>query len=139
MKPFVSPAQVLVLWGHGCNEATAAGFVTAFRGKGANVTLVALSGRRNMGAHGLTLQPDMPLSEALPLSNTANLVVIPCNVATMTALDTDPRLQELCRRATANGAGFIVCDEAVGTLLDLDADATHLFTFDLDPFTFLDG
>ncbi len=34
---------------------------------------------------------------------------------------------------------LIVCDEAVGALLDLDADATHLFTFDLDPFTFLDG
>ena len=57
MNQFASSAQVLILWGHGCDEAIAAQFVTSFRQQGANVTLVGISGRRNTGAHGLTLHP----------------------------------------------------------------------------------
>ena len=127
------------MWGHGCNEAVAAGFVAAFRQQGTNVTLVGISGRRNMGAHGLTLQPDLMLSEALTLADSADLVVIPCTAVIMTTLDADPRLRDLCQRAAGNGAGFILCDPAIVALLGLDESQVHLFNFDLDPFSFLDG
>lgn len=139
MNRFASPAQVLVLWGYGCNEAVAAGFVAAFRQQGTNVTVVGISGRRNMGAHGLTLQPDILLSEALVLANSVDLVVLPCAASAATVLDSDPRLRDLCQRAATNGARFIICDQAIYTLLGLDESQAHLFTFDLDPFSFLNG
>ena len=139
MNRFVSSTQVLILWGHGCNEAIAAGCVATFRQQGANVTLVGLSGRRNMGAHGLTLQPDVLLSDALPLADLADLVIFPCSEVTAAALDTDPRLRDLCQRAAVNGASFILYDPAIGTLLGLDEHQTHLFNFDLDPFSLLNN
>ena len=139
MNRFASPTQVMVLWGHGCNEAVASGFVAAFRQQGTNVTVVGISGRRNMGAHGLTLQPDILLSEALDLANTTDLVVIPCAAYAATALDSDPRLRDLCQRAAANGAEFVICDQEIYALLGLDESQTHLFNFDLDSFGFLVG
>lgn len=138
MNRFASPGQVMVLWGHGCNEAVAAGFVTLFRQQGANVALVGLSGRRNIGAHGLALQPDLLLSEALALADKVDLVILPCGEGPLAALDTDPRLRSLCRRAQANGADFLISEEAVRTLLDLNIQNSHLFTFDPDPFSFLE-
>ena len=139
MNRFASPAHVLVLWGHGCHEAVAAGFVAAFRQQGTNVTVVGISGRRNIGAHGLILQPDILLSEALALADSTDLVVLPCAAGAATTLDADPRLRDLCQRAAGNGAGFIICDPAICALLELDERQTHLFNFDLNPYSFLDG
>ncbi|RIK40287.1 MAG: hypothetical protein DCC55_15545 [Chloroflexi bacterium] len=113
--PRVQPT-VFVLWGDRCDELAACTFVTVFRRAGLRVKLVGVSGRRNKGACGLTLTPDLPLHEAFPLASHATAVVIPCEKETLRRILQDTRLAHFLEAAGAGRSHIVVQAGAVEQL-----------------------
>lgn len=104
--PRIQPT-VLVLWGERCDELVACTFVTVLRRASLRVKLVGVSGRRNRGASGLTLTPDLSLREALPLAPHVVAVVIPCEGGRVKELLADIRMIDFLESAAAGRAHFV--------------------------------
>jgi hypothetical protein len=124
---------VFVLWGQHCDEAAASIFVTELRKAGLLVRVVGVSGQRTAGAHGLTLAPDVMLSEALPLARRAIGVIMPCDTAVLRRFANDPSLGAFLRQAQANQARLVagaIIDTA--TLLALGLLTTGEDTVEID-------
>lgn len=105
--PRIQPT-VLVLWGERCDELVACTFVTVLRRAGLRVKLVGVSGRRNRGAYGLALTPDLPLHEALPLASHVAAVVIPCAGTRIKELLADIQVYGLLEVLASASADFVV-------------------------------
>jgi len=99
---------VLVLWGNDFHEVQTTYFVTYLRKAKQIVKLVSLTGPRSKGAHGLTLLSDLSLSQALPLANDTQCVIVPGGKQGLLYLAIDPRIQRLFQAARANGAYFVI-------------------------------
>jgi hypothetical protein len=111
-----------VLWGERCDELVACTFVTVLRRAGVRVKLVGVTGRRNRGAHGLTLIPDLSLREALPLASHVAAVVIPCAGAQIKSLLDELSMNTFLERMSDYRALLIVnmdLAEASGMLQDV--------------------
>jgi hypothetical protein len=117
---------VFVLWGQHCDEAAASIFITELRKTGLLVKLVGVSGQRSAGAHGLTLVPDLMLSEAVPLARQAIGVVIPCASTHLRRFANDPRLGDLLTQSQAQQARLVVREDLDPvTLLALGLSVVH--------------
>lgn len=99
---------VLVLWGVGCDETLAVGWVSRLRAQGRRVYLVGVSGRRNRGQYGMSLEPDMGLGEGLGLASRAGLMIVPCDPEVLQRLRDDPRIDDLLVLAAQSGARLLV-------------------------------
>ena len=86
---------VFVLWGTHFDEAAAVLMITALREVGTRVKVVGLSGPCAKGIHGLGLQADCTLDEALAAVDQAIAVVIPCTMACFQRFWVDPRVRAL--------------------------------------------
>jgi hypothetical protein len=122
-------AENFVLWGHHCDEAAAVIFVTTLREVGLRVKVVGISGRRHAGAHGLTLTPDLTLSQALPLAMRARCVIIPCDFAQLTGFLNDPRLRQFLAGAQTAQATFVVSEASLMQADPLWVDVEALLTY----------
>jgi 4-methyl-5(b-hydroxyethyl)-thiazole monophosphate biosynthesis len=98
---------VFVLWGTHFDEVIAVFAVIGLRQAGVRVKVVGLSGPYAKGAHGLGLQADWSLDEALAAADQAIGVVIPCTTPTFQGLQVDPRVQEFLRQTQDNGSWFV--------------------------------
>lgn len=114
---------VLVLWGEGCDEVLAVGWVRRLRAQGRRVYLVGVSGRRTRGQYGVSLEPDMGLDEGLELAGRAGLVIVPCDMRTAQRLRDDPRLDALLASADRPGTRFLVHPSVRGIVAGLAPDA----------------
>ena len=85
---------VFVLWGTHFDEVIAVLAIIGLRQAGVRVKVVGLSGPYAKGAHGLGLQADWTLDEALAAADQAIGVVIPCTMHTFQGLMNDPRVAE---------------------------------------------
>lgn len=99
---------VLTLWGKGFDEIIAAAFAGELRRHGARVKTVGLNMQQTMGRHGLALQPDLTLDQALSLVQHTSCVIIPGTIAHLQQFGYDPRLAELLQRAAAVDTIFVV-------------------------------
>lgn len=113
--PRIQPT-VFVLWGDRCDELVACTFVTVLRRAGLRVKLVGVSGRRNKGASGLTLTPDLSLREALPLASHAAAVVIPCNGETLRRMVADIQVVTLLENAGSGQGRLVVQADSLAAL-----------------------
>jgi hypothetical protein len=122
-------AEHFVLWGAHCDEAAAAIFVTTLRAAGLRVKVVGIGERRWVGAHGLTLIPDLTLGEALRRAAHTRCVIIPCALAHLSGFLNDPRLHDFLGRASSAQAIFVVGDTrlAPATLLPEGATTTVIY------------
>jgi hypothetical protein len=119
--PRIQPT-VFVLWGERCDELVACTFVTVLRRAAVRVKLVGVTGRRNRGAYGLTLTPDLSLREALPLASHAAAVVIPCEGGQIQPFLDELRMNTFLERMSANQAWLVAnmgVAEAPGMLQDV--------------------
>lgn len=125
------PTYVFILWGDDFEETPATIFVTELREAGLRVKVVGLTPQRINGAHGLALLPDLSLDQALPLAAQTICLIIPATAAGLKRLTNDPRLPDLCHRAQANQAKFII-----GPLNPTDLTASDLFPPTADVITY---
>ena len=88
-------ATIFVLWGESFDETAAVFVITGLREAGVRVRVVGLSGPCAKGSHGLGLQADCTLDEALAAVDQAIAVVIPCTMACFQRFWGDPRVQRL--------------------------------------------
>jgi hypothetical protein len=102
---------VFVLWSHYFEEAPAVLFITELRQAGLCVKVVGLRGAQAPGVHGVVLQPDLTLGQALRLVQRASCVVLPCPAKRIRALQNDPRLLEFFQQAAANGALCVLAQD----------------------------
>ena len=102
---------LFVLWSHYFEEAPAVLFITELRQAGLCVKVVGLRGAQAPGVHGVVLQPDLTLGQALRLVHRASCVVLPCPAKRITALQNDPRLLEFFQQAAHNAALFVVAQD----------------------------
>jgi hypothetical protein len=112
------------LWGDQCDEAAAALFVATLRAAGLRVWMVAISGKRIGGVHGLQLVADLALDQALPLADDAICVIAPCPAETLVHFLHDPRLHTFLERITLRGIPLFLAPSPYGKeqpklLLDL--------------------
>ncbi|MBN1995406.1 MAG: DJ-1/PfpI family protein [Anaerolineae bacterium] len=98
---------VFVLWADRFDEAATAIFVTMLREVGMRVKVVGLTPQPINGAHGLILQPDFTLDEALALAPHTTCLIIPTTLAGLKRFQHDPRLAELLQQAQANQSRFV--------------------------------
>lgn len=115
---------IFVLWGECCDEAVAVAWVSRLRAEERRVYLVSVSGRRNRGSFGITIQPDIGLDEALGLAAQTDLLVIPCSLDTLHSFRRDPRLDDLLLLAGQNGTRFLVHPSAQETVAGLLPEGT---------------
>ena len=88
-------ATIFVLWGESFDETAAVFVITGLREAGVRVRVVGLSGPCAKGIHGLGLQADCTLDEALAAVDQAIAVVIPCTMACFQRFWVDPRVRAL--------------------------------------------
>ena len=93
---------VFVLWGTHFDEVITVLAIIGLRRAGVRVKVVGLSGPYAKGAHGLGLQADLTLDEALAAADQAIGVVIPCTTPTFQRLRNDPRVAEFLERVSRN-------------------------------------
>lgn len=123
---------VLVLWGEGCDEAAAVGWVSRLRAQGRRVYLVGGSGRRNRGRRGVTVAPDLGLDDALKLAGQAGLVIVPCELAVVQRLRGDPRFDELLAQTARAGSRIGVESSARAVIATIAPAAVY---FELESYT----
>lgn len=99
---------IFVLWGSYFDEATAIIFATKLRQAGLCVKLVGVASQLPSGKNGVALSPDLPLRDALAMSQDAICIILPCSAATLRHVAADPRIGELLQDAHANHAQFII-------------------------------
>ena len=114
---------VLVLWGEGCDETLAVGWVSRLRAEGTRVYLVGVSGRRLRGRYGVGLQMDVGLEEAIALVPRASQVMLPCTGEWLAGLRRDPRFEAILRQAQAAGAVLVAPADAVAIVREIAPDA----------------
>ncbi|MEZ4866686.1 MAG: hypothetical protein R3C14_35530 [Caldilineaceae bacterium] len=105
-----SSAHTLILWGAAFEEMAAVIFATQLRRQGLPVKIVGLVGPPAMGEHGITVRPDLTLSEAMPMARCAKCVILPCSPATARRIENDPRLPTFFAAAASNHALFILSE-----------------------------
>lgn len=108
--------DIFVLWDENFDEQMAITFVSKFRSAGLQVKLVGLQGGQAAGRYGVGLIADMTLSQALPLANSANGVVLPCHSPHFREIDNDPRVQIFFQAASKNKAEFMTGQVRVSEL-----------------------
>jgi hypothetical protein len=91
-----------MLWGSGFEETPANIFVSELRSAGLHVSVVGLNMQRLTGAHGVPLQPDMTLEQALPQAHLARVVIIPCQPKYLMQFNYDPRITGFFQRLKGN-------------------------------------
>lgn len=99
---------IFILWGDSFEEAVAAIFVSELREAGLRVKVVSVSRQQTPGAHGLTLVPDLTLTQAIPLARQTSCVIIPCELRVLQHLKNDPRLREFFSLARTNQARILI-------------------------------
>lgn len=118
-NPNKPTAYTFVLWGANFDEIAAVIFTARLRQVGLPVQVVGLVGPQAAGLHGLTLHPDLTLSEALPFADHATCVVLPCSTALMLRIENDPRVATFLQAAATNNALFVVGDPHTVELTNL--------------------
>lgn len=132
-------SQVLVLWGPHFEEAVTVALVVAFRQLGYPVALVGVGGRPRRGGHGLSLQPDIYLTDALALAPRTGFLVLPCTSANFSDLARDLLIQELLHSVWQNHARLIVIDPKVAQLVGAPPGQVQLFPGLWEATAFVNG
>ena len=99
--------QIFVLWGENFDERMAISIVSKLRESSLRVKIVGLRGKQTPGMYGVTVVPDMILSQALPLAKLADCVVVPCHSPHFAQIDNDPRVHDFFQEASSNNAQFV--------------------------------
>jgi hypothetical protein len=99
---------IFVLWGSQFDEAPATIFITEFRNAGLCVKVVGLYGLHIAGAHGLSLQPDIYLDDALRFASQTTCLIIPTTLRMLRPFSHDPRLDRFLAAIRSSGARVIV-------------------------------
>ena len=99
--------RVLVLVANGFREVAVLPCVACLRHAGVETWLVGLKGASVVGAHGIAITADAPLSEAPP-GSPLTLIVIPGGQRCTRALLTDPRVHNLLQETIARGGEVAV-------------------------------
>lgn len=101
-------STTFVLWGDQFEERLAVNLVATLREEGLMTTIVGVTARCCVGRQGITIHPDLTLSDALDYADRINCVVLPCTTAALVSVDTDPRLHRLLRIAVQGKARLLV-------------------------------
>ncbi len=107
--------HVFILWGEDFFESNAIIFATMLREAGICVKLVGIHGLQAAGRNRIMIQADLAVTAALNLAARAGVIILPCSQTALRRLGNDPRLHQLFRQATANGAYFLVPPDIVTT------------------------
>lgn len=108
--------RALVLVADGFDEPQAVECVSRLREAGAACRLVGLTAGPAIGQHGVSLQPDASLEEALA-GETPDLIVLPGGAAGLNAISLDPRVEQLIR-AMRPDHGVLALTAAASGLAD---------------------
>ena len=100
--------QVLVLWGEQFDGEMAVMFLTQLRQAKVRVKLVGLRGKSTAGLYGISLLPEMTLSQALPIAKFVSSIVIPCHSPHLVSMGNDPRIRDFFNEADNNQVQFVV-------------------------------
>ncbi|MEZ4863999.1 MAG: hypothetical protein R3C14_21955 [Caldilineaceae bacterium] len=104
---------IFVLWGEYFDEVAATIFASALRRASLCVKIVGVHGPEAAGCHGVTLQSDISLGEALTFVNQALCLVLPCSTAAVKRMELDPRIHYFFSQARKNRAKFVVYDSSI--------------------------
>lgn len=107
-QPTRTPLYAFILWGDRFEEEVASIFATELRRMGIGVKVVGLTGLQASGIHGLVLNADLTLGQALPMANKAICVIIPCSASVLQRSEDDPRVPQFFKEAMANQAQFVI-------------------------------
>lgn len=99
---------VFVLWADKFEETLATIFVTELRQAGLLVKIVGLTPRPIRGRHGLILEPDLTLDQALVLATQVICLIIPHPGQGLGWFKNDPRIAFLFEQIAANRARVII-------------------------------
>ena len=103
-----SGRYTFILWGDKFEEETASIFAAELRRVGICVKVIGITGSALKGRYGLSLTPDLTLSQALPLAPEAACVIVPCSMAKLRQLQNDPRVGQFIAGAAANQAQLVI-------------------------------
>ncbi|MEM7134704.1 MAG: hypothetical protein AAF702_51050 [Chloroflexota bacterium] len=118
-KPIKS---IFVLWDALFDEALAVDFITQLRNVGLRVKLVGIYGRPQVGIRGMTLTPDLTLSQAISQIEKCCYMIIPCGSPPLKKLEQNQGLHTFYRKAAYTDIQFVI-----GLLLEGDIQGAPLF------------
>ncbi|MEM7535048.1 MAG: hypothetical protein AAF639_22925 [Chloroflexota bacterium] len=114
-----SRPDVFILWGEDFEAQMAVTFATQFRKAGISTKIVGLRNRPMKDAHGITLTPDMTVSQAVSSPNPIGCIIAPCHELEFDRIHDDPRLDQLYDKAKQSGAEFVMGNVCPGDVSDL--------------------
>lgn len=134
---------VFVLWGHYGDEVTAVTLVVTLRRSGQRVKLVGLDNRTWRGANGLSLVPDLMLSEALSLIAQVRLIILCMEIASLQRYLQDPRMVTLLQSVVDNRITLLAPQPTdvttvneLATMIARDVSSLLRYYKPIDPSTF---
>ncbi|MEA3338007.1 MAG: DJ-1/PfpI family protein [Chloroflexota bacterium] len=99
--------MIFVLWGTQFDEVPVTVFVSVLREAGLKVKIVGLHGQHITGTHGLAIEPDMRLGEALAAAPETECLVIPAGLRMLNQFRHDPRLAQLLKQVCTSDAKIV--------------------------------